>query len=1470
MGINEKKMKKFLLCLLFLSSWVHYGCLGSSSDDKVTVKKDTKTNEENGNEEKREKKSPKNPAQPAPPEETLAFAFIGTFQVTDLTNITDSHGNAKKGTDDRSLSITITSPNVSKWYITHDSTFDPRTSATAAKEGTDWSWLTTKPTTHTLSADVPDGEVTLYLWVADARGKVKVASQASNSFLLDTYAPRFLTSNSDMPANRAVDSVVTFSLTVTDLTEVRLSYCFGSGCTPATSFASFPLTLADSEVPFGSNSITLQATDEFNRTHTHTHTWTRYQCSPNDHQTETLTNINSMAIGKRERVCASTGLNWQGGWHLTECKAGYDNTQDSTICAPTAAGFFSPARQMGRTPCNASVAQKPNTHSHWRKSQKKLTSTSQCAWDCDEAFYKSGNTCVAVSPGYVAAEASTQQTPCQGNQVPNGKKSTCVDCGVGTHPSTDHSECENNTRNCVPAIQHGQGRQTWNLDDRQWTVCQITSCDAGYDTVTSSTACGLTPKGYFSTQASLGRESCADHVTLPSFADWVNVAGLGQSSECDWDCQGGYTKNQAQDGCTATSSANTLLVTDLTDATDHRGEAQKATKSRSLSLGITSPNASKWYVTHDSAFDPQDPQTQTGKGTDWSWLTTKPTTHLLPADVPDGEVTLYLWMKDAQDDLISTTTPATPATGNSFLLDTTGPALTVTDQPPKNNIDTAVTFELTATDTLQIKGYRYCLGANCETAANPQLTAFSRFPLALSDSQVPYGSASHSIFIEAEDDLGNTSSYTYTWTRADPSSTDLLGIISFPTITSANAAAYPISGNCPVSQNAQEVTVSVGGIAPSPQPTCSSGAWQATLDVTSLSGTDGSIAITADQTGMDQATASAKNSFLCPRYFVPVPPLAGYTTHSFCVAKYEMKSHTHSTDPSVVKALSQPENPPWVEIQRKDAIAQCTALGAGYDLITNDEWQSLARNIEKSRKKKYPNMKDGLNQPAFSKGHSDRTPAQALSASPNDGEACFQTGVDSSCSGNHDNWWQDRTQKLSNGRVIWDMAGNVWEWVKDDNKTYLDATSTFIWKMTDSTHPSQGTLEGGLATRQRRAKGHFGPHRDYSPHANAIFIKLKNGGYGLGYAFLDAPQGAILRGGGWDSGISSGIFTTSLNYAATHKDTDLGFRCVYHPEKDTDPLPLLCQEPMDPGDSGENCIGHARIVGGQVCPRLVPSVKYYFDPRDEACKPFGYNGVLGNRNRFETFEACQGVCGGSETPLPPQLTLSFTIEARQKNKEAVILDWTEPLDKPDSLQPYLFRKKDTVWTQEEEKLIARVLKEKNCSLTNSSSDIYCVNYFTTATHFIDHSSLWTHKKGEEFTHHTVPAPRREEKYFYRLVIPDASGGVYAQVDKSIQLPQRPAKCYAPPKVAGDDTSCPKGKKNRNQGTKWSFVSISRWGEKPCQRYRYEGCSSGSGPYNRFPNKPECTKACKLLPVVEDVDVVISPSPAPTPASGTSE
>ena len=70
-----------------------------------------------------------------------------------------------------------------------------------------------------------------------------------------------------------------------------------------------------------------------------------------------------------------------------------------------------------------------------------------------------------------------------------------------------------------------------------------------------------------------------------------------------------------------------------------------------------------------------------------------------------------------------------------------------------------------------------------------------------------------------------------------------LPVVTIVTAPSINAGTYTLSGTC--TENGQPVTVSVGGVPPGTQPTCSSGNWEVTsLDVSSL-GT-GEITITAD------------------------------------------------------------------------------------------------------------------------------------------------------------------------------------------------------------------------------------------------------------------------------------------------------------------------------------------------------------------------------------------------------------------------------------------------------------------------------------------------------------------------------------------------------------------------------------------------------------------------------------------------
>ena len=246
----------------------------------------------------------------------------------------------------------------------------------------------------------------------------------------------------------------------------------------------------------------------------------------------------------------------------------------------------------------------------------------------------------------------------------------------------------------------------------------------------------------------------------------------------------------------------------------------------------------------------------------------------------------------------------------------------------------------------------------------------------------------------------------------------------------------------------------------------------------------------------------------CPSNFVMVPGNEFYGTTDFCVMKYEAKAvnrwdeNEHSphgcTDPDCsefhilpsadYRASSVAANRPWVRIKRAEAAQACR--DSGYELITNDQWQTIARNIENVGK----NWNDGQvgNTGLLNHGHSDNAPNHSLPATSDDNDPCFLTGQD--C--DHESWnGQKRTHIILNGdkeEIIWDIAGNVWEWVKDNNGTWDEdndsgsgasnygiGSSTYISQLpidstvTDSlTSDSSGTA--------RTAKDQFGPSRDYS------------------------------------------------------------------------------------------------------------------------------------------------------------------------------------------------------------------------------------------------------------------------------------------------------------------------------------------------------------------------------------------------------
>ena len=118
---------------------------------------------------------------------------------------------------------------------------------------------------------------------------------------------------------------------------------------------------------------------------------------------------------------------------------------------------------------------------------------------------------------------------------------------------------------------------------------------------------------------------------------------------------------------------------------------------------------------------------------------------------------------------------------------------------------------------------------------------------------------------------------------------------------------------------------------------------------------------------------------------------------------------------------------------------------------------------------------------------------------------------------------------LSNKEYINHFAGNVWEWVKDDNdSTSRRSVNQYIYKLS----------------------GHekYGPQRHYNDH-----ICNKSNNYcGLGYyGYFSSSGGAILRGGSWwdwrrilHAGNFGGVFATGLDHNPWVSSPTLGFRCV--------------------------------------------------------------------------------------------------------------------------------------------------------------------------------------------------------------------------------------------------------------------------------------------------------------------------------------
>ena len=318
----------------------------------------------------------------------------------------------------------------------------------------------------------------------------------------------------------------------------------------------------------------------------------------------------------------------------------------------------------------------------------------------------------------------------------------------------------------------------------------------------------------------------------------------------------------------------------------------------------------------------------------------------------------------------------------------------------------------------------------------------------------------------------------------------------------------------------------------------------------------------------------------CPTGYVPVPGNAIYNTNyastgGFCVMKYEAKVDENSDgigDSNVSciydggsyntwKAVnsdgtqktgcdidfvnrtivSSAQGYPLTYIAQDyssdyiDAKRACAGLGNNYHLITNGEWMTIVRNIE-------------LQPQNWSSG----VVGQGQLKSGNTGTAYTNGSYDGANPEYTAKTSADETAKLvlSNGSEVWDLSGNVWEWV--DKTSTLAEQPDLAFDSNDELFTGGSYVEySGSYTYDESTKYLVGS--DYFNYKDYRSINsLWNSGQGIGRIYTNSNSTstsvrAWLRGGHWFYGTSAGALALSLSNDPSLQHYLYGLRCVVVP-----------------------------------------------------------------------------------------------------------------------------------------------------------------------------------------------------------------------------------------------------------------------------------------------------------------------------------
>jgi len=285
-----------------------------------------------------------------------------------------------------------------------------------------------------------------------------------------------------------------------------------------------------------------------------------------------------------------------------------------------------------------------------------------------------------------------------------------------------------------------------------------------------------------------------------------------------------------------------------------------------------------------------------------------------------------------------------------------------------------------------------------------------------------------------------------------------------------------------------------------------------------------------DETWVDCGWTCWACPITCPTWYVLVPNDWGFTTQDFCVAKYEMKNVWWV-------ATSQATWTPWVSITQPNAITTCNNLWTWYHLITNNEWMTIARNIEANTQ----NWADWIVWSLVS----NNWWLFRWNVNLNDAASCGSNIVldwDTAWTNCDVSWRNKRMHILSNWNEIWDISWNVREHVNGTNNISSvdwvvadwNACSVTNWYSWNGINDGFASCTFTNATPTFYSKANHWPAWDYN--ANNWVWRIYS---------TTSTNRIFIRGGYWNFTTSAGVFALLLHSASANATTDLGFRCAF-------------------------------------------------------------------------------------------------------------------------------------------------------------------------------------------------------------------------------------------------------------------------------------------------------------------------------------